>query len=365
LFVCAAAAAFAAVVASRGNAQRSLDQAWPPFALVAGLLAIGVVAGEDGVFVWAGDRIAALRGGDRRLLVYAMLLVACVTALFNLDTAVVFLTPTLVHVARARGVKEEPFLYGTVLMSNSASLLLPGSNLTNLIVLGHHIHGRAFAQRMAPAWAAAVMATLVVVVVMQRTDHHKPREPRTKAPSLRFAEGTVATAIATAIILTSRAPALPVLVLGLATLTVRAVRTRTLRWTDLDPTVIAAVFGIVIAFGTLARTWDAPGRLVACSGPLQSLGISAVTSVAINNLPAAMLLTARHLAHPEALLVGLNIGPNLAVTGSLSAVLWYRAAKSVNAQPSAWTYTRFGVIVAPLASAAALLALFATRVAHR
>ena len=62
---------------------------------------------------------------------------AVVTAVLNLDTAVVFLTPIVIHAARQRDCDERPFLYGTLFMANGASLLLPGSNLTNLIVLAH------------------------------------------------------------------------------------------------------------------------------------------------------------------------------------------------------------------------------------
>ena len=74
---------------------------------------------------------------------------AAVTVALNLDTAVVFLTPVLVLAARARRIDERPFVYGAVFMSNSASLLLPGSNLTNLVVLdGSNVPGLDFARAM-------------------------------------------------------------------------------------------------------------------------------------------------------------------------------------------------------------------------
>ena len=110
-------------------------QAWPPFVLVAGLLLIGAVAAADGLFEAAGARLAAARVPPRCLLVALLGLVAAVTAVLNLDTAVLFLTPVLVHAARRRGLDERPFLYGSVFMANAASLLLPGSNLTNQLVL--------------------------------------------------------------------------------------------------------------------------------------------------------------------------------------------------------------------------------------
>ena len=96
-------------------------------------------------------------------------LTAVVTAVLNLDTAVVFLTPVLIETARARGLNERPFVYGTVFMSNSASLLLVGSNLTNLLVVdGARLSGIDFARTMLAPWTVAVMVTLLVFSIIQR-----------------------------------------------------------------------------------------------------------------------------------------------------------------------------------------------------
>ena len=81
--------------------------------------------------------------------------------------------------------------------------------------------------------------------------------------------------------------------------------------------------------------------------------------MALNNLPAAVLLGTRVPPHPRALLVGLNIGPNLAVTGALSALLWLTIGRASGARPSIRRYSLVGIVVAPAAIAAALLALWA------
>src|ERR1051326_5964347 len=146
-------------------------QAWPPFVLVAGLLMIGRVAALDGLFDAVGARLAGLPLRPRRLLLVLFALVALVTAVLNLDTSVVFLTPVLIHAARQRGLDERPFLYGAVFMSNAASLLLPGSNLTNLLVLGQAPRtGAAFATRMLPAWIVACTITAALSSVVFRLD---------------------------------------------------------------------------------------------------------------------------------------------------------------------------------------------------
>ncbi|MBV8257211.1 MAG: arsenic transporter, partial [Actinobacteria bacterium] len=113
------------------HAHAAFSQAWPAFALVAGLLLVGAAAAREGVFEAAGAFVARAPGGALALLLGLLAFEACVTAVLNLDTAVVFMTPVLLHAARRRGVPETPFLYGAVFMANAASLLLPGSNLTN------------------------------------------------------------------------------------------------------------------------------------------------------------------------------------------------------------------------------------------
>src|SRR5919108_5958702 len=150
-------------------------QAWPPFVLVAGLLLIGAVAAADGLFEAAGVRLAGARLGARSLLLALLALVAVVSAVLNLDTAVVFLTPVLVHAARQRRLEERPFLYGSVFMSNAASLLLPGSNLTNLLVLRNDPQsGSAFAAQMLPAWIAACAITAAFVALAFRLEGGEP-----------------------------------------------------------------------------------------------------------------------------------------------------------------------------------------------
>jgi arsenical pump membrane protein len=146
------------------------EQSWPPFALVAGLLLIGSVADADGLFEAAGGCLAAVRLGPRALLLVLLTLVAVVTATLNLDTSVVFMTPVLVHAARRRGTSEAPFLYGSVFMANSASLLLPGSNLTNLLVLGSRGAGTA----MVRPWLASCTLTALFVALAFRPDALPP-----------------------------------------------------------------------------------------------------------------------------------------------------------------------------------------------
>ena len=191
----------------------TLKQTWPPFVLVTGLLLIGVVAQADGLFAAVGGRIARTRLRSVPLLLSLLGLVAIVTAVLNLDTAVVFLTPVLVHAARSRGVDEKPFLYGSVFMANAGSTLLPGSNLTNLLVLAHDpIHGANFVSRTGLAWivGCALTAAIVAIVLRPRPTEAAPLE----VPPLTVNAGVVATLGAAVLVLALKNPAIPVLVIG-------------------------------------------------------------------------------------------------------------------------------------------------------
>jgi arsenical pump membrane protein len=331
----------------------SAGRTWPPFVLVAGLLLIGAVAANDGLFEALGSRLGRTRLSARSLLVALLALVSAVTALLNLDTTVVFLTPVLVHAARQRRLDERPFLYGSVFMANAASLLLPGSNLTNLLVLRSEPQsGADFGARMLPAWIAACVVTGAFLVVRFRLEDvgHGESEP----PPLRLGLGAAATLAAGVLVLALPNAALPVLGVGLTAAALARLRPL------LATRALALLFTLAVSLGTVARVWRGPVHLVDSSGTAAVVGIGAVASVLVNNLPAAVLLSARAPAHPYALLLGLDLGPNLAVTGSLSAVLWLQAARAVGADPSVTTYSRLGLILVPATIAAALVALLAT-----
>jgi arsenical pump membrane protein len=153
-----------------------------------------------------------------------------------------------------------------------------------------------------------------------------------------------------------------VFAVGVAVAAIEVGRGR-LHWREVlravGPVVLISLFLVCVALGVLARSWDGPAQLLGGAGSWSTAGIGALASVTINNLPAAVLLSAHPVAHPSALLLGLNVGPNIAATGSLSAFLWWRAARQVNAQPSLVTFSRRG---APLTIFAILIALGATAI---
>jgi arsenical pump membrane protein len=288
---------------------------------------------------------------------------AAVTAVLNLDTAVAFLTPVLIYAARHRGVSSIPLLYGSLLLANAGSLLLPGSNLTNLIVLGHlHLSGAQFLDRMWPSWLAAIAITSVVVGVVERNQLRGAGAPVPAAARQSLGVGALAVAVAAALVIALAAPALPVFAVGVVAAGIWAVRGRrglAEIGRTVDIPVLLGLFGVAVALGTVGRVWSGPSAISGQVGLWGTAVVAAGASVVANNLPAASLLAARVPAHPLALLVGLNLGPNLCATGSLAWVLWRRSARSTGEQPSLLKASRLGLLAVPpaLAAAVALLAV--------
>jgi len=176
--------------------------------------------------------------------------------------------------------------------------------------------------------------------------------------------GLVGVATALVLVVLLRSPALPVAGVGLVVAGSGLVRRRQGPKEVLDVLglpVLVGLFGLAVSLGTVGRVWSGPAMLMTHLDSWTTAALAAGASIAANNLPAASLLAARPPLHPFALLVGLNLGPNLCVTGSLSWILWLRAAKSAGAKPSLSRASRLGVVVVPFSMAAALGALALTR----
>ncbi len=164
-------------------------------------------------------------------------------------------------------------------------------------------------------------------------------------------------AAVTVLVLVLRSPALPVAVVGVASAGAGMVSGR-LAWTRglgiLGLPLLIGLFGVAVALGTLGRAWSGPGAALGHLDSWATAAVAAGVSVVVNNLPAASLLAARVPHRPFALLVGLDIGPNLFVTGSLAWFLWLRAASNAGASPSIARASRLGMVAAPLAMGGAL-----------
>lgn len=403
------AGTIAAAALRPGDARLAAAQDWPPFVLVAGLLLTGLVADGDGLFAFAGAQLARIAHSGVLLYAGAVVIIAAVTVTLNLDTSVAFLTPVLIYTARIRsGVRPAgagqavlagagaaagagpgraglagagtgaALLYGCLMLSNAGSLLLPGSNLTNLIVLGHlGLTGGQFVARMWLPWLAALAVTAAVVAVGERRSLAGGAAKAARPASAMVADppraagpdrpvlgvGLAAVLLATVLVVTLSQPALPVAAVGVMAAGIRVAQRRERPGQVrevLSLPVLTGLFGVAVALGALGRAWSGPATLLAHLDGWATAVVAALAAVVVNNLPAASLLAARTPDHPFALLIGLNIGPNLCVTGSLAWLLWLRAARGAGAAPSLARAARLGVVAVPLAMAAALGALALT-----
>lgn len=340
---------------------QSLSNSWDPFVLVIGLLLIGHSAASEGLFESVGRWIARTPGGALRIFIVTMLAVAVVTALLNLDTAIVFMTPVALQAARSSNADEDAFLYGTILMTNSASLLLYGSNLTNLLVFASRsASGTTFASHMFVPWLCSVAITIFLVALWRvRTLRGVKAAGSRERISVRFGVGTISVVFALAAMLAFREPALPVFAIGALASGYEVFVKHRMGARDAlrvsSPLLLGPLFVLAVLVGWLGRSWHGVEHLVAHTTALQTSAIAAGASIVINNLPAASLFAGQHIAHPYALLLGLNLGPNIFVTGSLSSLLWFRLARADGASPSLRKFVVIGPPVALLTILAASL----------
>jgi arsenical pump membrane protein len=254
-----------------------------------------------------------------------------------------------------------------LLLSNAGSMLLPGSNLTNVIVLGHlHLSGRDFFDHMVLAGVAAALVTAIVVGAVHhrelRTTVRPPSEPERPVLGL----GMFAVVAVTVLVVVLRSPALPVALVGIIAVVLRGRRdagaSSRAAVDVLGLPVLVGLLGLATALGALGRSWSGPATLLSHLDTWGTAVVAALASILVNNLPAASLLAAHHPPHPFALLVGLNVGPNLFVTGSLAWVLWLRAARNAGTQPDIRRAVTLGLVSVPLALASAVLLLGANGV---
>ena len=378
----------------------------PTLGLLAALLVLGEGCERAGLFDALAGRIArAASGSGRRLLSLAVVAAAVVTAVLGLDATVVLLTPAvLVAAARAR-LPARPATYACTHLANSASLLLPVSNLTNLLAFrAADVSFARFAGLMALPWLVAIGVEWLALGRFFRAD------VAVVAPAARPSGGTVATGPPAAAsgggtdaagppAVASGDPAPlprgPLAVLaatlagfaasgplafdpawaaaaGAAALAVPALAARRARAVDIVRALDLPLLGFVLGLGVIVRAvtgaglGDAVGSLVpAGDGLLALLGAAAVAAVLanlLNNLPALLvLLPAAAAAGPAtvlAVLVGVDVGPNLTYTGSLATLLWRRVLHERGAAPDLGAFLRLGLLTVPPILVGATVALW-------
>ena len=349
-----------------------VDRVWPILLFVVAITVVTELAAAAGLFDWISARLARWgRGRGWVLWVLVVLLATASTVFLSLDTTAVLLTPVVVLLARQVGLSPLPFAFTTVWLANTASLLLPVSNLTNL--LAEHELGRpgpaAFAALTAlPAVVGVVVPAVILFVVFRRQ-----LLVRFEADDPGLADDRVLL-IASGVVLAVLVPALvsgvevwiPSVAAAIVLGVFFAVRRPTILRFGLVPwqlVVFAAglflvmeaahAAGLTAALATVAGEGDDPLAL------LRVAGVGATSANLVNNLPAYLALEplADSPQRLVALLVGVNLGPLVTPWASLATLLWHQRLVQLGVEISWARYAVLGAVAAPITVALATLAL--------
>jgi Na+/H+ antiporter NhaD/arsenite permease-like protein len=305
----ATAAVAASVVALTVRGPQALAAAaqdtWYPFAVVAGVVALGWVGVRLGFFDRLGHRIVP--AADPRILAAAATVtwVFVLAGITNLDVAVVAATPLALVVAADRGLDGSLLTLGIAQAANAGSILLPTANLTTLLALGPGGEGNIAYVRQ--AWLAWLLVGLVTVAIL--------------APLA--ARRTVATTPAR------------------------------IEWSLAR---IGADLGWMFVLASALRTLMPTGIGVGTGFWSAALRASALAAVA-NNLPAAATVHATTRAATWGVVAGLAIGPNLVLTGSVAAVIVRRMAREGGVEIPMRTFTLVGLVLVPVQLGVAFIGL--------
>lgn len=325
------------------------------------LLAVPLAVALDEMGVFAS--LAATFDGGRFLVGGLWLLTTGVVIVFNLDAAVVLLTPLYVRIARRHGLDVEALAFQPALLACLASGPLPVSNLTNLIVAERFDLGVSdFVTAMALPTAAAVGAGFVAYrATFRRTDAVAGVDDPVDRRALVLGLPIVAFVLIGFTV--GDGAGLPAWIVALVALVWAAALNRSLPWRHLPvgAALLAGSLGVLVARAVphlgLDRLLDHQGT----TGELAALGFGLVAADATNNLPAVLagveVIDGVHQVWP--LLVGVNMGPVLVITGSLSGLLWRDTALRLGVPVSASRYSAVGLRVGLPAIVAATVALLA------
>ncbi|GHF89307.1 arsenical pump membrane protein [Amycolatopsis bartoniae] len=350
----------------------------PTLGFLAAILLLAHLADLDGVFTWLGARLArACRGRPRRLLVLTFAAAAGTTAVLSLDATVVLLTPVVFATAKRLELPPRPHLYACAHLSNSASTLLPVSNLTNLLAFSASgLSFAGFTALMALPWLVTIAIELGVFFRFFARD----LTGEAGAPAGEIPPTPVFALVVLAVTLAGFgvAPLMhvePVVVAAIAAvvLAARALSARRVRVPTLiaeaNPLLCLFVLGLAVVVEAVSRhLLGEPLRALLPDTPglpqlLLTAGVAAVLANLVNNLPATLLLLSVLGPHPApgillAVLLGVNLGPNATYLGSLATLLWRRVLLGQGESPRWRDFLRLGTLTVPTTLAASTAALW-------
>lgn len=374
-------------------AARAAAEGTDVYLFLIGMMLLSGLAREYGVFDWLSSAVVRrANGSPERLFLLVYLAGTLVTILLSNDATAVVLTPAILFAVRKARIDPLPYLFVCAFIANAASFVLPISNPANLVV---------FHNRMPPlplwlAWFAfpsllSILATCVVLRWVFRARFAAPANSAIEVPALthhgKLVVGGLLVTVAVLLVASGLGwnLGLPTFLTALAVSVVASTTARRsplpllgeISWTTLA--LVAALFVMVDAvesIGALRHTeaWLRSAQSLApAAGALFTGSVVGIANNLVNNLPLGLIagntLQAVHASGllSASVLIGVDLGPNLAVTGSLATILWLIAIRKENLDVSFWDFFKVGVIAMPialllsLAGAVALQNLFAFR----
>lgn len=323
------------------RAVESLDEIGPLLLFLLGVIVLAELTKQAQVFDVIADRLAvAGRGNYAALFVLCTAFASLVTVFLNLDTTAVLLTPVMLALAPRARIAALPLAMTTIWLANTASLLLPVSNLTNLLGMEKlNLSPSEFATRM---WAPQLVSIAVTMVFLwlffwrraeRGVDRYTPPVVQPVADQALFTAASVACALFIAALVVDAPVWLAASVAALIVLVAFFVRDRSkLTWSLVPWQLLIFVTGLFLVVPTLSRYGlaDLMRWLVGAAGdPYRTAAVGAGLSNMINNLPAfkAVEEVIPVIAKDQllALLVGSNVGPVITPWASLATLLWFES----------------------------------------
>jgi arsenical pump membrane protein len=355
------------------------SRVWPILTFVVAITVVAELSAEAGLFRFVADRLARWSGGRTWALWLLVVALAVVSTVYlSLDTTAVLVTPVVVVMATQVGLSPLPFALTTVWLANTASLLLPVSNLTNLLAENQmsRLAGRALrpidfaALTWAPAVVCVVVPVIAIFLVYRRTlagSFTPAATVQSSNPVLLWSSAATVGAL------------IPVLVSGVPVWipTLAAAALLAAIFAFVQPGVLGLRLVpwplLVLAIGLFLSVASAHALglgelLVSVSGHgddtasvLQLSAVGAAGANAINNLPAYLALepVAGSPLRLVALLIGVNAGPLITPWASLATLLWHQRLTSLGVQIRWSRYVLLGLVVAPVTVVLATLVLSA------
>ncbi|MEA2740899.1 MAG: arsenical pump rane protein [Acetobacteraceae bacterium] len=356
------------------------------YLFLVGMMLLAELARQEGLFDWLAAKAAGhARGSATRLFSLVFGVGTIVTIFLSNDATAVVLTPAVAAVVKAAKVKQPlPYLFICAFIANAASFVLPISNPANLVIYGSHMPPLL---RWLPSYALpsvlSIAATYLVLRWSQRTKLRDPVASDISVPALSLPGKLTALGIAaTAVVLLTASGfdiqlGLPTFLAGVVTAIVVLSRSETgalpvlkaISWGVLP--LVAGLFVLVEALEKTGVTNDLAALLVDLTRRSASEAawiagvVLAVGCNLVNNLPAGLVAgrvveIARAPEHVRAaVLIGVDLGPNLSVTGSLATILWLTALRREGLQVGAWSFLKLGALVMPPALVLAMAGVFA------